>query len=243
MHLIELFGHLSDGLTWVRGGLGQQSEFLVTHHSLMDGFTLNWGSMRSVWKRGQSPQQRLSCTCLLRPHRGQSSCDFSHRHESLSYFNSFRSSVCVDSVCGTVGRWRRFSICVRFLVMSFCSQAKKNKNKKKSKNPRLGCLQQLFYLTCMSCVDVLWFTSWQVWAAIFASVIAPHTLTCHQFTFHRFGSLKLIQQPWQPAGLTLWEAEANLPLLVYLLNATLHELRQQERGRCCFMWVAETFGL
>lgn len=37
------------------------------------------------------------------------------------------------------------------------------------------------------------------------------------------------QRPWQPVGLTLWEATANLSLLVYLLNATLHELRQQKK--------------
>lgn len=50
-----LFVHLSDSLTRVWGGLQQQSEVLVTHHSLTDGFTLNWGSMRSVSKTKTEP--------------------------------------------------------------------------------------------------------------------------------------------------------------------------------------------
>lgn len=42
--------------------------------------------------------------------------------------------------------------------------------------------------------DVLWFTSWQVWASIFASAVAPHAHTRPvQFTFHRFSSLKLVR--------------------------------------------------
>lgn len=86
------FGHLSGRLTSAWGGIRWPSEFLVTHHSLTDGFTLNWGWMRSVKERRRSPQQRRSCTALLRPHSGQFLW-FSQHRESLSYFLSFRSSV------------------------------------------------------------------------------------------------------------------------------------------------------
>lgn len=37
---------------------------------------------------------------------------------------------------------------------------------------------------------------------------------------------------WQPVGLTVWEANSNLSLWVYLQDTTLHELRQRDRGRC-----------
>lgn len=44
-------------------------------------------------------------------------------------------------------------------------------------------------------------------------------------------------QSGQAVGLTAWEAAANLSLRVYLLYATIHELRHQGRGRCVLRWV------
>lgn len=233
--LCVIFGHLSDSLTSVRGGLRQQSEFLVTHHSLADGFTFNWGLMRSVLKQRRSTQQRLGCTCPLRPHRGPLLW-FSHPHESLSYLNLFSSSVCRQWMRHS--RWRRFSICVRFLVMSFCSQAE-------TSHVGMFTAAILFDMYVLCCCFVIHFLT----------SLGLHLCLCHSSSHSHLSPVYISQiqtqkfkarqawwqQPWQPVGLTFWEAAANLSLLnVYLLTSTLHELRPQERGRCCFMWVAGT---
>lgn len=126
--------------------------------------------MRSV-KNEDPAHSRGWAAHVYSDHTEDSSCDFL-AIMTLSYFNSFSSSVCVAQYGKAI-----FHMCLlpRDVILLTSK-----------KYPTLGFMQQLFCLTGLFWADVLWFTSWQVWASVFASVIAPLTPTCHQFTFHRF---------------------------------------------------------
>lgn len=84
----------------------------------------------------------------------------------------------------------------------------------------------------------VWLTSWHI--------CGPHLCPCCSFSYSHMSSVYISQlqtgkfkarwarrrRQWQPAGFTVWEANSNLSLWVYLQDATLHELRQRDRGRC-----------
>lgn len=99
----------------------------------------------------------------------------------------------------------------------------------------------------------VWWTSWHI--------CGPHLCPCCSFSYSHMSSVYISQLQtgkfkarWarrrrrqrQPAGFTVWEANSNLSLRVYLQDATLHELRQRDRGRCASRGWHEptsTFGL
>lgn len=143
------------------------------------------------------------------------------------------SEVCV---CGTVGEGDFPYVS----VSSWCHFA----HKQKISHVGMFTAAILFdmYVLCW-CFVIHFLTSLGVhlclWHSSFHSHLSPVYIS--QIQMQKFKACPAWwQQPWQPVGLTVWEAAENLSLLVYLLDATLHELRQQERGRCCFMWVAGT---
>lgn len=194
------------------GDLRQQSEFLVTHHSFTDGSTLNWGLIRSELLMSAQTTQRTTPLIFL-------------TIMNLCLILTHLAAVCVGSACGTVGEGN-FPYVPVSLWWHFTH---------KPTISRVGMFSS--YFVWHVCFVIHFLTS----LGLHLCLCHSSTHTCHQFTFHKFRrrSLKLVR-PWRPVGLTLWEAAANLSLLVYLLNATLHELRQEEKGRCSFMWVAET---
>lgn len=53
-----------------------------------------------------------------------------------------------------------------------------------------------------------------------------------------FWSCSALCQPGGTVGLRAWEAATNLSLRVYLLYASIHELRHQGKGTCVLKWVA-----
>lgn len=72
---------------------------------------------------------------------------------------------------------------------------------------------------------------------------AHHQFTLFPSQIHGWNWVLLIFSICSPSGsqavgLTAWEATANLSLRVYLLHATLHELRHRDGGRCVLWWVA-----
>lgn len=167
---------------WEEGfGSRVSSWSLITHSRMVLLLTEVWCGL---FKNKDGAHSRGWAAHVHSDHTEDHSCDFLTLM-NLCLIWIYLAAVCADSECGTVGEGDFPYVSVSL----WCHFAHK------PKHPTLGCLQQLFCLTCMFCADVLWFTSWQVWASIFASVIALLTHTCRQFTFHRFRhrSLKLVR--------------------------------------------------
>lgn len=214
---------------WEEGfGSRVSSWSLITHSRMVLLLTEVWCGL---FKNKDRAHSRGWAAHVHSDHTEDHSCDFLTLMNLCLIWN-YLAAVCADS------RWRRFSICVRFLVMSFCSQAK-------TSHVGMFTAAILFdmYVLCW-CFVIHFLTSLGLPLCLCHSSSHSHLSPVYisQIQTQKFKARQAWwQQPWQPVGLTFWEAAANLSLLnVYLLTSTLHELRPQERGRCCFMWVAGT---
>lgn len=194
---------------------------------------------RMVWcglfKNEDGAQSRGWAAHVSSDHTEDSSCDFL-TVVNLSYLNSFCSGVCRQCVCGTVAEGDFPYVC----ASSLCHFD----HRQKISHVWMFTAAILFAV-CVLC----WY-----FAIHFLASLGLHLCFCHSSSHSCLSPVYISQiktqkfkagpdwwqPPWQPVGLTLWEAAANLSLLVYLLNATLPELRLPERGRCRFVWVAGT---